>query len=100
MNWITIDWKGFGRTRGGFVDAAGQPTYPPRQIIEGRTNGCSSTGGWCAPPSPFYSFADGTPVGWDNWVEWRRVTYVSIRDLMPSFSASRGGITWLRPPHG
>lgn len=60
-----------------------------RELIsdpEQLTPAALTAAGWCAPRAPIY---DVPTIG---------TTSRPIRDALPSFTASRGGVTWMTPP--
>ena len=87
-----IDWYGFGRTRGGWVDRHGFPADPPGHRS---VPAVSARGGIVAPVSRIYEmgFVGGVAVGWDPWIEWHP-PLKSLADLMPVVSAPRGAIRY------
>ena len=99
--WVceSIDWYGFGRTRGGWVDAAGRLTEPwlPLALTSTAVPVITATGGFCAPATPHYTFGQpGTADHWEPWIEWHP-PFKSLADLMPVVSAPRGAIRYGTP---
>ena len=96
MAWVvdSIDWYGFARTRGGWVDLAGRLSVPPDDRPEPAV---TATGGVCAPIAPFYSFGPSGPaVRWDPWVEWHP-PLPRLADLLPVIQAPRGAVRYGTP---
>lgn len=95
---ISIDWSGFAVTHGGFFGwfgpaeyepwPGGRPPEPEPAIV--------AAGGYCAP---LYDFGQTRSAdGWDSWRRWYCVHRIRLADLIPPFTAQRGGIRFLQPP--
>lgn len=90
---ITIDWRDFAVTRGGFNDLywpvpieVWPDGRPPKSEPE---PSITVTGGWCAP---------WQPPRWDPWMHWYPSHPTSILDFVPTIKATRGGIRFITPP--
>lgn len=91
---ISIDWGGFAVTLGGFFEMLGPSSYEPWP------------GGRPLAPEPAIVASGGiaasweymTGRGWDQWRRWHLVPRFRLSDMLPVFSAPRGGISWLTPP--
>lgn len=96
VEWVCrdIDWYGFARTRGGWVDAHGRLADPPEDRPEPTF---TVPGGFCAPMTSYYSFGpSGRADHWDPWVEWHPPRQ-RLADLMPVIRVQRGAIRYGTP---
>ena len=85
---VRIDWTSFARTRGGFFDWLG-PVAPSRTgpSVPLPAGSLTAPGG----------FVPTSPIRWEDWREWHPVYDHRIADMLPVFSAPRGGITYAKP---
>lgn len=95
-----FNWHGFGRTRGGWVDAHGRLADPPRppnpELVHPGVEALLATNGWCAPVEPLYDLfgARAPGVAWSAWIEWRP-PFPGLAELLPKINMPRGPITFL-----
>lgn len=87
---LAIDWSGFAVTCGGFFEWFGPVAYEewPHGLQPAEERALVASGGLCAP-------FDGELLGWHQWRRWYCVHRERIADLLPAFSAPRGGIRFL-----
>lgn len=94
MTLLDVDWHGFGRTLGGFVDPWGRCAVPK---LDEPTDELRAAGGIAAPVVPLYEFAAALPsrdVVWLDWLLW----YPPWDPIeLPVVRVSRGPVRYTLP---
>jgi hypothetical protein len=91
---IPIDWTEFGVTRGGFfeIEFYGDATWPIEPVYHDPETSWTSAG----PMESIVDQAKAWRRRWASWQRWHHVPAMSIADLFPTITATRGGIVF--PP--